>query len=614
MWFRIIFLIFFISTSISGSVFAQHAVAKKDSTKLYENIQTYSEGNNFTRFMYRLFFKPIAPVPVKKKGGKKIYKKLIQKPYSAFEGKIIRNINIQTIDPFGGSIGDTIKASLNWLSKTGNKVHIKSHGITIRNLLLIRQNQQFDSLMVKESERLVRSMGFIRDVSFFVKSASKGSDSVDINIRALDIWSIIPNFSTSTSRTSIGLTDQNFLGFGHEFQNEITRNYTKGNYAFHTNYSIPNIRNTYVSTTLDYAIDGDRYFSKSLNIDRPFFSPFAKWAAGVNFMQQFSDDSIPTFVNAIYRQNRYKFNAQDYWAGGAIQLYKSKSEYSRTTNFIAAARFLRVRFLEKPNETIDPQQFLSDENFYLGSIGVSTRRYVQDKYIFKYGITEDVPIGKVYNLTGGYQGKNNAGRFYLGGRVSMGNYFDWGYLSSNVEFGTFFRGSNADQGVIKLDVNYFTGLIEIGKWKFRHFVKPHLTIGINRLSLDSLTLNDDYGLNGFRSSELTGTSRFLFTIQTQSYAPWDFIGFRFGPFVSYSMGMLGNDLMGFKNSKVYSQLGVGVLIKNEHLVMNSFQISISFYPNIPGIGQNIFKINSFSTDDFGFRDFEIGKPGVVEFR
>jgi len=129
-----------------------------------------------------------------------------------------------------------------------------------------------------------------------------------------------------------------------------------------------------------------------------------------------------------------------------------------------------------------------------------------------------------------------------------------------------------------------------------------------------LTLNDEYGLIGFRSRELTGTSRFLFTIQTQSYAPWDFIGFRFGPFISYSFGMLGDDMLGFKNSKVYSQLGVGVLIKNEHLVMNSFQISISFYPNIPGIGQNIFKMNSFSTDDFGFRDFEIGKPGVVEFR
>ena len=614
MRFKIILMFLFVSVLTSDFAFAQQTVAKKDSTKLYENIQTYSEGSNFTRFMYRLFFKPIAPVPDKKKGGKKIYKKLIQKPYSAFEGKIIRKINIETLDPFGSSIGDTIKASLNLLSKTGNKMHIKSHGITIRNLLLIHQNQPFDSLLVKESERLVRSMGYIRDVSFFVKSISAGSDSVDVFIRALDIWSIIPSFSTSTSRTSIGLTDENFLGLGHEFQNRITRNYTEGNYAYRTSYSIPNIRNTYVSTTLNYAIDGDRYFSKSLNIDRPFFSPFARWAAGVNFIQQFSDDSIPTIVNTIYRQNRYKFNAQDYWGGGAIQLYKSKTEYSRTTNFIAAARFLRVRFLEKPNEIIDPQHFLSDENFYLGSIGVSTRRYVQDKYIFKYGITEDVPIGKVYNLTAGFQKKNNAGRFYLGGRVSMGNYFDWGYMSSNIEFGTFFRSSNADQGVVKLDVNYFTGLIEIGKWKFRHFVKPHLTVGINRLELDSLTLNDEYGLIGFRSRELTGTSRFLFTIQTQSYAPWDFIGFRFGPFISYSFGMLGEDMLGFKNSKVYSQLGVGVLIKNEHLVMNSFQISISFYPNIPGIGQNIFKMNSFSTDDFGFRDFEIGKPGVVEFR
>jgi len=614
MGFKIIVMLLFVSIYTSNFAFAQQTVAKKDSTRLYENIENYSKSNKFTRFMYRLFFKPVAPIPVKRKGVKKVYKKLIQKPYSAFEGKIIRNINIQTLDPFGSSIGDTIVASLNWLSKTGNKAHIKSQGIAIRNLLLIHQNQPFDSLLVNESERLVRSRKYIRDVSFFVKPVLTGSDSVDVFIRALDIWSIIPSFSTSTSRTSIGLTDRNFLGFGHEFQNEITRNYTKGNYAYLTSYSIPNIRNTYVSTTLNYAIDGDRYFSKSLNIDRPFFSPFARWAAGVNFMQQFSDDSIPTTITTVYRQNRYKFNAQDYWAGSAIQLYKSNSEYSRTTNLIAAARFLRVRYMEKPDVTIDLQQFLSDENFYLGSVGVSTRRYVQDKFIFKYGITEDVPIGKVYNLTGGYQEKNNIGRFYLGGRVAMGNYFQWGYLSSNIEFGTFFHSSHADQGVIKLDVNYFTGLIEIGNWKFRHFVKPHLTVGINRLALDSLTLNDDYGLNGFRSRELTGTSRFLFTIQTQSYAPWNFIGFRFGPFINYSFGMLGDDLLGFKNSKVYSQLGVGVLIKNEHLVMNSFQISISFYPNIPGIGQNIFKINSFSTDDFGFRDFEIGKPGVVEFR
>ena len=75
--------------------------------------------------------------------------------------------------------------------------------------------------------------------------------------------------------------------------------------------------------------------------------------------------------------------------------------------------------------------------------------------------------------------------------------------------------------------------------------------------------------------------------------------------------MLGNAAEGFKNSKVYSQIGLGVLIKNDNLVFSSFQISISFYPAIPGIGQDIFKMNSFRTTDFGFRDFEIGKPGEV---
>jgi hypothetical protein len=165
-----------------------------------------------------------------------------------------------------------------------------------------------------------------------------------------------------------------------------------------------------------------------------------------------------------------------------------------------------------------------------------------------------------------------------------------------------------------VSVNYFTGLIEIGTWKFRQFVKPQVIIGINRLSNDSLTLNDGYGLDGFNSSSLSGNSRMLITLQTQSYTPWNFIGFRFGPYLICSLGMLGDSGTGFKNSKVYSHIGLGVLIKNEHLVFKTFQISIAFYPVIPGKGRDIFKLNSFRTSDFGFRDFVIGKPATAVFQ
>ncbi len=610
MWFKHILLLFIISSVTSDFAFPQQTPAKKDSTRLYKNIETFSKKGKFSGLMYSLVFKPVAANPAKKRK----YRKLIVKPYSLFEGKVIRQINIETLDPFGYSIGDTLMSPQNLLAKTANNLHIKSLQITIRNLLLIRKNQRFDSLLVKESERLVRSRNYISDVSFFVKAVSEQSDSVDIFIRALDIWSAIPNGSVSASSITIGLTDQNFLGLGHTFQNEYHGNYSKGINSYTTNYTIPNIKNTYIGANLHFDILGQENFNRGFAINRPFFSPFAKWAAGVNFTQQFRLDSIQT-DNSIFIPQRIKFNVQDYWAGNARRLFSGNSEYDRTTNFISAVRFLRVHYLEKPAEWLDTLHRYFSENLLLASVGISSRKYVQDRYIFKFGITEDVPIGKAFSITGGYQEKNGTGRFYLGARVSVGDYLSWGYLSSNVEYGTFLKATHAQQGILSAGIIYFTGLMEIGKWKFRQFVKPQITIGMNLFSYDTLRMKDVRGLDGFNSSGLSGTGRILLTLQTQAYTPWNFIGFRFGPFLNFTLlNMLGDSSSSSKNNRMYSQIGVGVLIKNENLVLNAFQLSIAFYPKIPDIGQNVFKTNSFRTTDFGFRDFDIGKPGIVTFQ
>jgi hypothetical protein len=613
MRFKNTFLICLISILTSAFAFPQEPVIQRDSTHLYENIEAFSMRSKFTRFMHGLFFKPVAPDPINKKPKKKVYKKLIQKPYSSFEGKIIRQINIVTLDPFGNTIGDTMISSRNFFVRTGNKLHIKTQPITIRNILVIQRNQPFDSLLVKESERLVRSQPFVRDVSFYVRTVSEDSDSVDIFIRELDTWSIIPVVALSPSRVMIRLTERNFLGFGHEFKNAYTWHPDSGDDAFSTKYYVPNISNTYINTTLIYGTDEFRNFTKSLAVDRPFFSPFARWAGGVAFRQEFRTDSIQTTESLIILQ-RFKFNAQDYWAGHAFRIFKGNTEKGRTTNLISAARFLRIRYLEKPAELIDSLNVFSNDDFYLGSLGISERRYVQDKYIFQFGITEDVPIGKVYSLTAGYLNKNGYGRMYFGGRISLGHYFPWGYLTSNFEYGSFFYESKAERGILTAGVNYFTGLFEIRKWKFRQFAKTQVYIGLKRHAYESLTLNDGVGIDGFNSLTLTGTSRLLFRLQTQSYAPWNFIGFRFGPYLVSSLGMVGDAGTGFKNSTVYSQIGLGVLIKNDYLIVNTFEISIAFYPIIPGIGRNIIKVNSFKTTDFGFRDFEIGRPAPVVYQ
>ena len=586
---------------------------KKDTTLIYKNIQTYSGKSKFTKFMYHLVFRPVAGSFPIKETKKEVKTNLKQKTYGAFEGKIIRYINIETLDPFGYSVKDTNVRSQNFLSNTGNKLHVKSQHITIRNLLLIKQNQVFDSLLVKESERLVRSRGYVHDVSFTVQSTSINSDSVDIFIRELDNWSINANASASNSLVKVNLNDKNFLGLGHEFKNAYNWYHNTGEYAYNTNYAIPNFRNTYINTTLHYGTDEFKNLTKSLAIERPFFSPFAKWAAGFNFTQQLRYDSIK--INDSLKQLQgIKFNTQDYWVGNSMQIFKGNTENDRTTNFISTIRYIRIRYLEKPIEIYDTNHVYANEDFYLASIGISTRKYVQDYYVFKYGTTEDIPIGKVYSLTGGYQVKNNKGRFYLGSRIAFGNYYKWGYLSSAFEYGTYFHNSRAEQGVFITGVDYYTRLLEIGKWKFRQFAKSQFTIGINRIASDSITLNDGYGIDGFNSPTLSGTSRLLFTMQTQSYAPWNIIGFHFGPFLICSFGMLGDAETGLKNSRLYSQIGLGVLIKNENLVISNFQISISYFPLIPDNGRDIIKLNSFRTSDFGFRNFEMGTPGTEAYQ
>jgi len=613
MWLKNIFIFFLVSFPISDLTFAQQDSVRADSTRLYGNIESYSKRSKFTKFIYRLVFKPVVPGSKVSEAKKKGLKELSQKPYSDFEGKIIRNIDIITLDPFGYSATDSTVATHNFLNQAGNWMHIKTQSTTVRNLLLIRKNKPFNSLLVKESERLIRNQKFVHEVSFYVVDAAGKSDSVDIFIRELDKWSIIPTGSISPSGIMVDLTDKNFLGYGHELQDAFSRNFTTGINTFNTNYSIPNIRNTYISAAFHFGVDGYKNFTRSLIVDRPFYSPVAKWAAGTFIASQFKKDSIED-LNSVYIPINLKFNTQDYWAGKAQQIFKGTTEEEFITNLILAARYLRIRYFEKPTELKDPFHIYSNEDFYAASIGISTRKYVQDKNVFKYGVIEDVPVGKVYGLTGGYQVRNNSGRLYLGLRFSFGNYIKWGYLSSNVEYGTFFRSSHTEEGTFTAGVNYFTGLFEIGKWKFRQFVKPQVAIGLNRASYDSLTLNDGYGLDGFKSPELSGNSRLIFTLQTQSYAPWNLIGFHFGPYLACSLGMLGSAEAGFKNSKVYSQIGLGVLIKNENLVFNAFQISISFYPVIPGIGYDVFKFNSFRTTDFGFRDFEIGKPATLIYQ
>lgn len=402
-----------------------------DSAKVYKALKKIAEKKSFSKWVYSLIF----TIPENTKKPKKRVKRLTPKSYNTFEGKIIRQINILTLDPFGYDIRDTSVRPNGFLRTTGNKLHIKTFPVAIKNLLLFRTGQPFDSLLVKESERLIRQQKYVHEVLFIPGKVNK--DSVDINIRVLDVWSLTPRGSISASAISFGFTDQNFIGSGQQFDNIFGINTTSKRSAYQTSYYVPNIKNTYIGARIRYQINQDKSFVRAFEVERPFYSPLAKWGGGIFLGQQLTRDSI-VFPDSTQVFQNFKFNTQDMWLAKAWRISGGRSELQRTSNYVASLRFQHIRYLERPVELYDSLHIYTGERFLYLGLGIATRRYIQDKYIFKFGLVEDVPIGALYNITAGYQVKNQEKRFYMGLKASWGNYYPWGYLSSTLEYGRFF--------------------------------------------------------------------------------------------------------------------------------------------------------------------------------
>jgi hypothetical protein len=599
----------------------------------YKAIETYSQKSKVTRFLHHLFFKPVDP-----KTGQKVINSRIRKtkPYRKAEGKIVRGIFITTLDPFGYNIQDTSIHPLTLPSRAANSLHIKTQPMIIHNLLLFKQNEPYDSLLVNESMRLIRSQKYIRDVFFYSQPTSKKADSVDVYIRVSDIWSLIPAFTWSESDISMGLTDNNFIGTGSRLHADLQRNRYEDYNVIRMSYLIPNIRRSYISLNIQNLFPGNNnmvenyqfqrsYYSpvtsnlqylfsenedlvRSIELKRLFYSPVAKWAGGIFLGQMILPQSY-IFLDTI-RFLSSKTNIQDYWGARSWQLNKGYWSNRRITSLILSGRVLITRYPGRQPEAKKANVF-RNENSYFSGIGITSRNYVKDKYIFNFGKVEDIPVGRAVGMTVGVNSQERT-RLYLGLNVSWGNYFHFGYLTTHLEYGTFKGQKGLEQGVFAGRINYFTRLMTLGNWKIRQFVRPTLIFGINRSPTDNLTFSE--GMKGFEDLKYSATQMMVLTLQTQSYSPFDLLGFNFGPYIYTSLGMLGNETSGFSKSHLYSLFGFGVLIKNNYLTFNIFQVSVTFYPYVPGRGNNIFRTNAYKTSDYGFRDFEISKPGVVDYR
>jgi hypothetical protein len=573
---------------------------QRDTLKLNKELKSFSKKNKFSKFIYRLALKSSVEnnYPI----TKQIKTRSLTSDFSSTEGKIIRSVYIYTLDPAGYDVRDTLIKPTGVIKKTINATHKKTASYVIRDLLLFKPFEPFDSLVFTESERLIRNKIYVRDVKLSA-TVTPGKDSVDIYVYVLDKWSIEVKYEKTETRTTASLNDRNFVGWGHSLLNTYQSEF--GVESYDATYIIPSLSNSFIGAFFHYYTDKLKNESIGIGLEKLFYSPLTRWAGGFSFSKNTA--MIPDFL----LQNTVRSTLVDAWGGYAIPVYKSAGD--RSTNAIFTARLLANR-IPKTQTPVNDSLSKESKTLMLTGIGMAKRTYRHDIYLYKFGYIEDVPVGWNAGLIAGYQQQFLQSYLYTGITLSYGNYFNGGYVRGQLDYGTFFNSGEATNGAYLCAVNYFTPLLKLGSWYFRQFIRPEILSGIHRNENDFVNINNENGIQGFQSDLLKGKSKITVSILSQAYAPWMVLGFRFGPYLSAEMGMLADDNNSFKRSRLYTQVGIGVLLKNEYLVFNSFQVSFAFYPIIPGQGNNLLKFNSYRITNLGFNDFDLGKPQEIEYR
>jgi len=591
------FCFFFLQSETNAQI--EKDSIKTDTLKFYHSIERFAKKKKFTYQLYKAVFN----LPDTAKKIKPRYE-VRADHFERYGGRIIRNIIIVTLDPFGYHVRDTTAKPVSFVQKGGNLLHNKSSPFTLKNQLLVKKGEPLDPLELKESERLMRQAQYVRDV--IVTVIPVGKDSVDIYFREQDLWSIGVGVEVLSTSQTVLFKDKNFAGLSHEVvtswfhDNETNKSIVQGS------YTIPYLRNTFMTAT-GYFNNDKEDFLNGISINRPFYSALTKWAWGADYLFYGKTDLVGVIDGPVVSAPIH-YNDIDLWFGRAFPLTKSKSFEARSTKFVSAFRVLNRTYTKKLPFVIDTSNIYFNSRLYLSAFGVSNRTYYRDNYIYHYGTPEDVPAGRMSEVLFGYEEGLNTGRIYAGAQTGFGNHFNHlGYLSLIGGYGSFFRNGTPEQSVISGSLFYFSDLLELNSWRLRQFVKMQTLIGINRKDGESVNINDHNGITGFNDASLRGTNKFLVTFQSQLYLPYSVLGFRFAPYLYCSFGMLGSDTSPFYENTIYQGYGIGLLIKNELLTTSTFQVSFGFYPYTRS-GSSLFLYNSVHNYNFGFRDFDIQKP------
>ncbi len=307
------------------------------------------------------------------------------------------------------------------LRQTLNSLHVNTRPWVVSKELLFRTGEPYRPYLLAESERNLRSLGFLNSVAV-VPTDTTDDGRVNIAVRTRETWTLSAEFSFALAgdgevRWDASLSDKNFLGYGLEVRgsvgDELDASY--GGVFLKMN----RVQHTPLSAWLNVDERSDGH-NRSFRVALPFRSDDQPWSAGIQVWDQHVDvrwylsNGGPAGIDPTSGERLYallprersgmqldlmkRISAPDrgrLWRLGA-GLRISELDYivSGSGYTLSDDRLLDLSYLDTPGEIL--ARDTGTEVWPYLVISSKGRRWAETRFLLRYGNEEDISLDPAF--------------------------------------------------------------------------------------------------------------------------------------------------------------------------------------------------------------------------
>jgi len=557
--------------------------------KEYQSLKQQSSKNRWTKRLFSLLIREARPP------GKSDEKESMVDEYKTFEGKIVRNINIKVLSPFGTNIKDPdyITEDLNVF----NNLHVLTRESTIKSIIQFKRGSPVNPALLAESEAQLRSTNYINDARIIIIPPQQESDSVDINIIVRDKWTIgVDLHGLSSSIVDIEVFDKNILGTGSRVGlNFIHSTEASRRFGYGGNYLYENIARKNIDLEGSY-LDDIWSQETSVSLTRRL-QPKLNYFGEISYTKKTLRTDILKW-DSISPDHNEKFSAT---LGRAFTL----SNENAIRRLVVGFRYK----LKKPEyRNMDYQNHMKDvllpykntkNQIWLMQLSLYQNSYKREYMVYNFGTTEDIASGYNLSMQLGYSKFDDLKKeglyssfsaSYGGDKFIKGNV----YVSSAIS--SFFDKGTPFQSVFKFDARYFTPLRKLSSLRFRQFI----TLSYSKLLTPDRYLGDQIYMGQNTTLKMRnwrtdrkGAEQLIIKSETDVFSNYEVAGFRCLFYNFLDLGWITPRGNLFKGDNLNYGIGLGIRLRNNFVILNTIDLKIGFYPKLNQSGfNNFFQVRS----------------------